>query len=89
MTTESIQFFQVLKTRLGEREAEAIVDYVDNSLKENDRQMQEILATKEDLANLRGELRTEIAEVKSDIIRWTFAFFVTLMLAILGLYLRK
>jgi hypothetical protein len=89
MTTGSIRFFQVLKTRLGEREAEAIVDYVDNSLKENNRQMQEILATKEDLANLRGELRTEIAEVKSDIIRWTFAFFVTLMLAILGLYLRK
>ena len=53
-------------------------------------------ATKEDLAVLRGEfkadkgeLEVKIAEVKSDVIRWTFAFFVTLMLAILGLYLKK
>ena len=46
-------------------------------------------ATKEDLANVRGELRTEIAHVKSDVIRWMFAFFVTMLLAILGLYLKK
>ena len=53
-------------------------------------------ATKEDLAVLRGEfkadkgeLEVKIAEVKSDVIRWTFAFFVTMLLAILGLYLKK
>ena len=46
-------------------------------------------ATKEDLANVRGELRTEIANVKSDVIRWMFAFFVTMLLAILGLYQKK
>jgi hypothetical protein len=46
-------------------------------------------ATKEDLANVRGELRTDIANVKSDVIRWMFAFFVTMLLAILGLYLKK
>ena len=46
-------------------------------------------ATKEDLANVRGVLRTEIANVKSDVIRWMFAFFVTMLLAILGLYLKK
>jgi hypothetical protein len=53
-------------------------------------------ATKEDLAILRGEfkadkgeLEVKIAEVKSDVIRWMFAFFVTMLLAILGLYLKK
>ena len=93
MTTGSMQLFQVLKARLGEREAEAVVNYVDTTLKENNKQMQDTnlntLTTKEDLANLRGELKTNIAEVKSDVIRWTFAFFVTTMLAILGLYLKK
>lgn len=126
MTTGSMQLFQVLKARLGEREAEAVVNYVDTTLKENNKQMQETnlktLATgedlanvrgllredianlrgelkedtsnlrgelKEDISNLRGELKTNIAEVKSDVIRWTFAFFVTTMLAILGLYLKK
>jgi ribosomal protein L29 len=148
MTTGSMQLFQLLRARLGEREAEAVVNYVDNTLKENNKDMQDAnlrtLATKEDLANqrgllkedlanlrgelktdiselrgelktdiselrgelktdiselrgelktdiseLKGELKTNIAEVKSDVIRWTFAFFVTLMLAILGLYLKK
>jgi hypothetical protein len=46
-------------------------------------------STKEDLANVRGDLRTEIAEVKSDVLRWLFAFFVTMLLAILGLYFKK
>jgi hypothetical protein len=46
-------------------------------------------ATKEDLANVLGDLRTEIAQVKSDILRWMFAFFVTMLLAVLGLYFKK
>lgn len=46
-------------------------------------------ATKLGLANMRGELRTEVANVKSDVIRWVFAFFVTVLLAVLGLYLKK
>jgi hypothetical protein len=104
MTTGSMQLFQVLKARLVEREAESLVNYVDTTLKENNKIMHEInlrtLATKEDLANLKGilkedlanlkgSLETKIGEVKSDVIRWTFAFFVTMMLAILGLYLKK
>ena len=144
MTTEGMQLYEVIKARMGERKAEAVVNYMDNTLKENNREMREWslkkLATKEDLANLKGELKedlanlkgelkgdlailkgalkgdianlegepkgdlanarmeianvkgsleTKIAEVKSDVIRWTFAFFVTMMLAILGLYLKK
>lgn len=48
------------------------------------------------LSGLRGDLdvkiadvRTEIANVKTDIIRWVFALFLTTLLAILGLYLKK
>lgn len=58
---------------------------------------------KEEISAVRSELRTEIAsvrveiakvetkvvEVKSDILRWVFAFFITTVLAILGLYLKK
>ena len=58
--------------------------------------LQRNFATKEDLAIVRGELKADkgelkvkIAEVKSDVIRWMFAFFVTMLLAILGLYLKK
>jgi len=91
-----IQVFQLLKVRIGEREAEAFVSYVD----ENRRQMLEdcrtIFATKEDLADLRtelsnvsGNLEVKISDVRNDVMRWMFAFFITTLLAILGLYFKK
>ena len=85
----SIQLFQILKARLGEREAEALVNYVDTTLKENNRVIHETnlrtLATKEDVA----KVEVKIAEVKSDVIHWIFALFITMMLAFIGLYLKK
>ena len=115
-----LQVFQVLKARMGEKEAEAFVTYVDTTLKGNRNELLEEFrrifatkedlarfATKEDLAQLRGELHkglsdvrgelasvkggleVKIADVKSDVIRWMFAFFVTMLIAILGLYFKK
>jgi len=122
MTT--IQLFQILKPRLGERETGALVEFVETKIQENNKEMHEMnlktLATKEDqfvlreelgavragIAAVRSELKEEIAafrlefkseiarleikmgDLKSDLIRWMFALFVTLMLAILGLYFK-
>lgn len=41
------------------------------------------------IASVEGRLETKIVEVKSDVIRWMFGFFVAMLIAILGLYLRK
>lgn len=105
MTT--IQIFQILKPRLGERETEALVEFVGTKVNENNKEMYgmnlKTLATKEDhfvlkgdLAALRLEFKAEIArleikmgEIRSDLLmRWMFGLFVTLMLAILGLYFK-
>jgi len=110
MTTGGIHLFQLLKAKMGDREAGALIDYVDTSLRENKRDIQETnlrtLATKEDLAKTREELKGDLAktkeelkadmaktredlkDVKSETIRWMFALFVTMMLTILGLYLK-
>jgi hypothetical protein len=40
------------------------------------------------IAEVEGSLATKITEVKSDIMRWMFAFFVTMILAIIGLYFK-
>jgi hypothetical protein len=39
-----------------------------------------------DLHKMELQLRTEIKDSKTDMIKWFFAFFVTLVLMILGLY---
>jgi predicted ATP-dependent Lon-type protease len=100
MTMTAIQLFQLLKGKIGEQGASELIDFVDVKVKENTKEIHEInlktLATKAELFDVRNVLKEDIAkldikitETKSDIIRWVFAFFVTLMLAIVGLYFKR
>ena len=89
LTATHIQLYEILKQKLGNKEAEALVEFVDNRLKESQECNLKKLATKEDMKDLDLKLSLKIAETKTDIIRWLFAFLVPLLLAILGLYLRK
>jgi hypothetical protein len=49
----------------------------------------EISSVRTDLARFRGDLEVKVSDVKSDVMRWMFAFFITTLLAILGLYFKK
>jgi hypothetical protein len=100
ITNTNIQLYEILKQKFGNHEAEALVSFVDAKLKEAHEDNLKNLATKEDLKDLRLELKQDIAELKlelsvkisenkTDIVRWVFAFFIPLMLAIIGLYVRK
>ena len=50
---------------------------------------EEVGKVREDLLRVESRLEVKIVEVKSDVIRWMFGFFVAMLIAILGLYLRK
>jgi hypothetical protein len=58
-------------------------------LKENNEANLKVVATREDVVRLKGDLETKISETKSDIVRWVFEIFVVLILAIVGLYFKK
>lgn len=83
--TTDIQLYEILRQKLGNQEAEALVGFVDAKLKEADERNFKNLATKEDVKNLE----VKIAEAKTETIRWVVTFLVPIVLAILGLYLRK
>lgn len=103
IVTSDIQLFQILKQKMGEKEAEALVGFVDAKIRDNNEANLNILATKDDvlsvktdITSVKEELKADIArlnvkisDVKSETIRWVFAFFVTLMLAIIGLYFKS
>ncbi len=78
ITTTDIQLYQILKEKLGEKEAEALVTFVDAKIKDANEQSAKVLATKEDLAN-----------AKTEMIKWFFAFFMALAILIIGLYFKK
>ncbi len=96
ITTTDIQLFQILKQKLGEQEAEALVSFVDAKIKEANDENLKVLATKEDVAavkqevaNLRGELKAEIANAKADTLKWFLGAFMALVMMIIGLYFKK
>ena len=70
--TSELQLFQILKEKLGEKEAEALVGFVDARLKESNDTNLKILATKEDVAKVENK----IANTKAELIKWMFIFWI-------------
>ena len=85
LTISDIQLFQILKEKMGDKEAEALVTFVDNKIKDNNESNLKILSTKEDLLQLEIRLKDKM----TDQFKWVIGVFLTLALMIIGLYLKK
>jgi len=72
-----IQLFQLLKEKLGEKEAETLVAFVDNRIKEKDEVNLKSLATKEDLVK-------EISGLETKLLRTIYLVNIVQLLAIVG-----
>jgi hypothetical protein len=73
-----IHLYNALKLKLGEKEAEELVQFVKTNVQENIENEISNIATKKDLA-----------ETKVDIIKWVVGIFFALALMIIGLYLKN
>ncbi|MDQ6757035.1 MAG: hypothetical protein M3004_08865 [Bacteroidota bacterium] len=69
---------KVYETKLGEKEAETIIEYFEAKAESKYQEKKETLATKEDLS-----------QAKVDLIKWMVGFWIVQMAAIIGLYLHK
>jgi len=76
MIVSEITLFNTLKMKLGETEAQVVVEGIKGAVKEEFDNKKELLATKEDIANLRGELKSEMANAKTEMIKWMFIFWI-------------
>jgi DNA polymerase III delta prime subunit len=89
---ETARLYQLLSDKLGNDTTEAMFKYIDNKTERSVEATIKSLATKDDLTRQIGEVRKEMAENKTDIIKWMFIFWigqVGAMLAIMLLYLKK
>ena len=90
-----IQLFQILKQKMGEQEAEALVTFVDHKIKDNNEFNLNILATKADIGELKIEmsnLEVKIADSKAEMIKWMFIFWigqVAVTVGFLVIYLKR
>jgi hypothetical protein len=79
----------MLSHKLGKENAEHLTLYVENKIKEDLESKTQMLATKEDLSKLDLKFIDKINSVKVDLIKWMFAFWVTVVLMMIGLYFKK
>ncbi len=81
----NIDLYNLLRQKMGDMEAKAVTEYIDIQVESKFMDARATLSTKEDIAIVRKE----IAESKTDMIKWVFTFFAALSLMIMGLYLKK
>ncbi|HVS91904.1 MAG TPA: hypothetical protein VHE59_07740 [Mucilaginibacter sp.] len=80
---ETARLYKLLSDKLGNDTAEAIFKYIDNKTERSVEATIQTLATKDDIANVRRE----IGEVKADVIKWMFIFWIGQVGATLGILL--
>lgn len=73
MQISSIELFELLKLKLGEKEARSLVHFIEQSAEEKIAQKKDVFLTKDD---------------KVDLIKWMVGFWIAQMAAIIGLYVR-
>ena len=81
MHVAEIELYEILKSKLGEKEARTLVEYIETKVEKKLDEKKDILATKVDLANL-----------KADIIKWMFLFWIgqlASLIAILQMFFKK
>jgi uncharacterized 2Fe-2S/4Fe-4S cluster protein (DUF4445 family) len=66
MQIAEIELYEILKPKVGEKEAKALVEYIETKVDRKLEEKKDILATKEDLANVKVELK-DILATKEDL----------------------
>ncbi|WP_299287012.1 hypothetical protein [uncultured Mucilaginibacter sp.] len=88
MEVSEIQLFQILREKVGDEQAKTLAEYVENKIEKQFDLKKDVLATKQDINNLKlemGELRTEMANHKSEIIKWMFIFWIGQLAAMIAI----
>ena len=88
MHVAEIELYEILKTKLGEKEAKTLVEYIEAKVEKGLDEKKDILATKQDMAHL--EIKLE--KTRADLIKWMFLFWIgqlASLTAILQMFFRK
>ena len=73
MSTLELKTYEILKDRLGEQKASTIIQFMDEKSEQKILQKKDLFLTKDD---------------KVDLLKWMVSLWITLIVAIIGLYLK-
>ncbi len=82
----SFQLIKILREKVGEEQAESLATFVETKVREEIESYKDNLATKADIAILKGELKADIAKLETKIeatskqtLIWMFGMLVCLL----------
>lgn len=88
MHVAEIELYEILKSKIGEKEAKVLVEYIEAKVEKKLDEKKDILATKQDIAMVK----IDIEKSRADIIKWMFLFWIgqlASLIAILQLFFKK
>ena len=84
-----LELYEKLKPKLGDAEARALLEFVETSVEQRAATKEDLQRTasslKEDLLHTEAALRKEIQEVRVDLLKWSFAFWVGAVAVLSGI----
>ncbi len=95
MSTLELNVYEILKAKFGEKEAKEVIEFIDTKVEkkvENRTNFVEKGISKE-IDNLKQDIhktfasKEDLANVKSDMIKWMFIFWITQMISLFGFML--
>lgn len=84
MSALELKVYDIFKTKLGDAEAKAIIEYFEAKAEEKYEQKKDILATKEDLSNVEKSLKNEIHQLELRLVKQTYWINIVQFLATIG-----
>ena len=85
MTALELRVYEIFKSKLGEKEAETIIEFIEVKSKEKIEEKKDVFMTKDDKVDLIEKMNRD----KLDMIKWMFGFWITLVLLILANWFLK
>ncbi|MEA5140501.1 hypothetical protein [Arcicella rigui] len=73
-----IQLYNILKEKIRDQQAQVLTDFIESRVDKEFEKSKSILASKSDIL----ELKNQIAENKSEIIKWMFIFWTSQLVAV-------
>jgi hypothetical protein len=72
MSTLELKAYEIFKTKLGETEANTILEWIEEKSEKKIADKKDVFLTKDD----KVEIIEKLAEIKSEMIKWMFIFWM-------------
>jgi len=80
MSSLELEVYEIFKNRFSEKEAAKVIEFFESKSEEKITQKKDVFMTKDD----KVELVARIESTKSELIKWSFIFWVGSVITILG-----